>query len=232
MKRIAAVLLVLVASVGSVTSAQAIDCVGVDGADADTPHVVDFTSDWVGNLSERPRSGTYPGGDVWREGTDITQGWIARGEDGRLRAYIQVVELLGIEQNAVFYFRWSYTGSTPAQSKRWVSVRLKAYGSSFSYGFITTSITGGTLYSTVGDTTGTVIPGRPGTLVMDFPTGEGTADWGQPAPGSTLDEPLALSFFSRGSPEQLPPNPTGLRYGFIDLADDTADGDFCETIDI
>jgi len=219
----------------AVTSAHAGCTVPTSEASADAPHVIDLLNDWHG-VATGYEDGTVPGADLYREGIDITKAWIGQDAEGNLTANIEVATLSKIQPNSIFYMLWDYEGSSPERARRFVSARLKGYAEGFTFGsYVINPVTGDPLYYTDGQTTGSVTEGTPGTLSIVIPrtgetlSGSAIADWGAPTPGSLLVNPTAESKFLVGSPESLPPNPSGLRHGFVYEADDTTDAsDICE----
>lgn len=222
----------LLAPLATVASSHAACSVPVNAASSATPHVDDETGDWSG-VATGNEQGTVPGADLYREGIDLTGAWIAQAEDGSLTANIEVATLSTLQPNAIFYMLWHYAGSDAAKELRWVSGRLKGYDVAFTYGYHAENpVTGNPAFITEGNTTGVVQEGSPGVISIDIPAGGSTLsggsndDWGAPAPGSTLTFPTAESRFLLGSPEQLPPNPTNFRHGFVyeaDIADNSCD---------
>jgi hypothetical protein len=107
---------------------------------------------------------------------------------------------------------------------------LKGYGNAFTYGYLGEPNAAGLRpYVTEGDTTGTIAPGPSGEIAIDIPKGGKTLsglsndDWGAPEVGSILDNPVAHAYILGGTPEPLPPNPTNIRRGLLEKADDTQD---------
>lgn len=202
-----------------------------------TPHASDPANDWAGPvLGDGNPNGA---GDVWREGTDIIAAWLHRADDGSMTANVQVANLNLFQPNSIFYILWDYDagGADLHRARRWVSGRLKGYGEAFTYGYHTTNpVTTNLTFFTMGDTTGTFTAGVGGIVSIDIPQGGttlpdpypnapyngqviGNDDWGAPAPGSLLTAFAAETRVLIGSPEPLPPNPTGLRHGQVRLAD-------------
>lgn len=172
-------------------------------------------------------SGTLPYGDVYREGADILSVWLERDGDD-ITAHIRIAELSAAQPNLIVYVLWDYAGSDAVRTRRWASGRLKGYGNVFTYGYFGQGATG-SAFLTDGETTGRIVVGSPGEIVIDLPKG-GTSsvsgvpndDWGAPAAGSTLGNLVAESRILLGSPEPLPPPPP-VRHGFVGVADDTTD---------
>lgn len=218
-------------------SAQAQDCpVGTSEASASNPHVTDPTNDWDGIVLGNG-SATVPAGDVYREGTDITAGWISRAADGSMTANIQVAALSDAQPNAIFYFLWTNGEVDGAPARRWVSARLKGYTTAYSFGNLVASTlpTSSATFKTEGDGTGRLIAAE-NLIQVDLPrggtsfSGYSTDGWGAPEPGSELEEPLVESRILLGSPEPLPSNPAGLRHGFVYEADTTLNGEACNGV--
>lgn len=236
-KIILAAMLVLAAM--PLTAAQASDCpIGTSAASASHPLVTDPSNDWEGVVFGNG-SATVPGGDIYREGTDLTAGWISSAADGSMTANIQVASLSDAQPNAIFYFLWTNGEVGGAPGRRWVSARLKGYTTAYSFGNLVagTLPTSAQTFKTEGDGTGRLIPAE-NLIQIDLPrggtsfSGYSTDDWGAPAAGSELEEPLIEARILLGSPEPLPSNPSGLRHGFVYLADDSLNGETCNgTVD-
>lgn len=200
----------------------------ISDASIDNPHVVDPANDWEGAAFGN-ESATVPAGDVYREGTDVISTWISRDEQGNLFGNIRTGELSEMQPNAIFYLLWTYEGSDPTRSRRFVSARLKGYGMAASYGYHSVNpVTGNPAFITEGETTLKVDPVN-NVLSVAIPrggkttlSGVSTDDWGAPAQGAELAEILAEARLLVGSPEQLPPNPAGYRHGNVYLADNTS----------
>lgn len=226
----------------AVSPAYASHTPGADGCpihlsegSADNPNLTDPANDWEGAVFGNGTA-TVPAGDVYREGTDIVAAWLTRS-GGAMTANIQVATLSELQPNSQFYLLWT-NGVTTANGvevpgRRWVNARLKGYETVFTFGNLVPSSTlptSNSLFRTEGSTTGRLLPGT-NTIQIDVPAtgtslfGEDVAHWGAPAAGSVLDEPLAEARLLAGSPEPLPPNPTGLRHGFVYVADTTANGE-------
>lgn len=198
---------------------------------ASNPNMTDQANDWDGVVTGNGTA-TVPTGDIYREGADITAIWFGRDTAGGIDAHIQVANLSELQPNAIFYFVWTYEGSDATRKERFVSARLKGYTTAYSYGYVAASDipTSSRAYRTEGDTTGRIVAGAPGELVIDIPAGGTTFsggsndDWGAPALGSVLDNPIGSATILAGSPEPLPENPAGLRHGFVQQADITDEG--------
>jgi hypothetical protein len=224
MRRLSLLLLVAVAL--PFGAARASDCsISVDVASASAPHVTDNTNDWGGNVGGTG-AGDAPAGDVYREGTDLTSAWISRSGD-TLTAHLTVANLSEAQPNSIFYVYWTYEGADTTKAVRWVSARLKGYAVGSNYGYVAGSTlpTSSQTLTTVGDASATVAAGTPGRIDIVIPKDGDAADWGAPNPGSTLADIYAESRILAGSPEPLPQNPSGLKYGFVYPADTTIDGD-------
>lgn len=191
----------------------------------DNPNIVDGTGDWNGNLGTNTDA-LVPSGDIYREGTDITKAWINRDAEGAYTAHIQVASLSAMQPNTNFYLLWDYAGSDETKSRRWVSGDIRGYADpEFVFGYMSDDGVTGGRYVTVGTTTGHLVEGPLGEVVIDIPRGGANDDWGAPTAGATLGGLLAEATILLGSPETLPENPAGLKHGFIEIADDTTDAE-------
>jgi len=233
MKMIRTALIVGIAAMLGVVPAHAACPASVDDASAATPHLLDGTNDYPGVVTGS-ESGTVPYADIYREGTDLTNVWLAR-EDGVLRAHIQVQQMAAAQPNSAFYFRWEYVGTDEALKDRFVSAKLKGYGVDYTYGYLgPPNAAGVQSFITEGSTTGALLP-ESSEVIIDLPTtgaslsGAPVTDWGAPAPGSVLGLLVGEARVLIGSPEPLPPNPSGIRSGLVGVADDTTDAiDTCD----
>lgn len=188
------------------------------GGGAETPHLIDSTGDWNGGTGTG--TGLVPAGDVWREGSDVTAAWIAANPDptkpGKYQAHVQIANLQGFEANQVVSFLWKWEGDKPEKVRRYVSASFNGRGVSYSYGYVGTSAAGNGEIHEDGSTTGKIVVGSPGEVVIDIKF----AQMGSPTVGSVLGEPLAETRLLIGAAGT----------GLLSTADDTSDGDGCAEI--
>ena len=197
----------------------------IDDLSASNPLEVDPSNDWNGVVTGNA-SATYPWGEIYREGADITAIWYERDEEGTITAHIQIQNLGDMQPNNNYYFTWTYEGGDELRRQRWVGARLKGYAINYGYGYESTNpVTGNNQYVTEGDTTGSVKTGPNGVISIVLPKGgitfSGVSNdaWGAPEIGGVFTDTAASATILRGSPEPLPPNPAGLRHGFVDEVD-------------
>lgn len=188
--------------------------IALSEATATNAHSTDLANDWDGVVFGNGAA-TVPAGDIYREGTDLTAAWLSLAEDGTLQGNMSVADLgAGNLPNATFYMLWNV--GEGAESLRWASARFKGYEVAYAYGYQTINpVTGNGQFATVGDTTGSIdVEGD--TVIVNLPA---NTAWGSPAAGSTIYGISAETRILLGSPEPLPTNPSGLRHGFVYVAD-------------
>lgn len=224
-RKLAQLALLLVAAVAlagpsaHATHTSSTNCpISVDVASAANPHVSDMTGDWVGLTGD----GNAGLGDLYREGSDLTVGWLSRDANG-LHANIQTATLSDLQVNAVFYFLFDYPISVASQTRHFASARIRGYAPvAYTYGYFgALPGTGTPAFITLGTTTGTLTAGTPGQMSIDIP-----ASSVENAPAGEFFTNLEIS--SRvlvGSPEPLPQPPSPVRHGLVFIADDTLNAD-------
>lgn len=136
MRRLALSACIILGMLGAVP-AQAATC-AFGGGDASDPHLADPSNDYDGLIFGNGQA-LVPYGDLYREGTDLTNIWIdattGTPSTGSYKAKvnIQVVNLAGIESNAVYSVLWDYiddpnTAADDTREKRYVSAHLTERG--------------------------------------------------------------------------------------------------------
>lgn len=212
----------------SVARAEGECAVSVDVAGATDPHLVDPDDDGGGPVTGGPTLL----GDVYREGTNVTAAWLRRDGEGTLSAHVQVQSLSVSQPNAIFYMLWDYEGGDALRRHRFASARLKAVDAAYSYGYFDEAAG---RFATIGDTTGELVPGDAGEVVINLPKeGNGfdrfypddvvpNAHWG--APTDILTNISAESRLLVGSPEPLPP-PAPVRHGYVFEVENSANAFF------
>lgn len=207
----------LVAMAGAVPARANQDC-STAGGSAEAPHLTDGSGDWNGGTGTG--TGLVPAGDVWREGADVLAAWIAKdpAPNGKYQAHIQIANLQNLEANEVINFLWDWAGTTPEQTRRYVSATISGRGGvSYRYGYVGRNATTGTgEINEVGSTSGKIVVGAPGEMIVDLPLNR----MGSPTVGASLENPMAETRLLAGA------SGAGLLY----VADDTSDGDGCLAI--
>lgn len=187
----------------------------VDETSEAKPNAEDPAGDWVG-LTPGARRG-LPWGDAYREGTDILKVWATRGADDTfpIRVHVQVASLGEQQPNSHFSVEWTTGADTQTPVRNWVGVILGGLETRFRYGHIEDDGTiGGQLFATDGPTTGQLLTGTPGTVVIDVPAAAA------PVVGGRMTNFQAATHFLLGSPEPLP-YPLRYKHGLLELIDDT-----------
>lgn len=228
MKRFAIAACLATGLFGAVPS-QAADC-SFGGGSASDPQIVDPTNDFDG-FAFGSGNGLPPYGDVYREGTDLTNLWIdaATGTPGassfKAKVHIAVANLAGIETNAVYYVKWDYvddpnTSADDTRIDRFVSARLTERGALVAeHGYTApdpqTGVTNITPVGTITDATFTT--GPDGGFVIPAPLKSmGNIQPGDELAGVTGEARVLLG--ARGT-------------GLLGIADDTTNADpTCESI--
>lgn len=228
MKRIALMACLVLGLFGAVPS-QAADC-SLGGGDASDPQIVDPVNDFDGAVFGNG-NGLPPYGDVYREGTDLTDLWMdaATGTPGAnsftAKVHIGVANLAGIEFNATYYFLWDNvddpnTAVDDTYIDRYVSARVTERGALVEERGHTAPGTGGVTTITPDGpiTGGSFTTGPGGGFVIPAPL------WrmGKIQPGAELTGITGETRVLLGA------NAAG---GLLGIADDTANADpTCESI--
>lgn len=229
MKRIALATLLAVGAFAALP-AQAVTCSFGGGSEADA-HRADPVNDYDGAVFGNG-SATVPYGDVYREGTDLTNVWVdaPSGTPGtasyKAKVHIRVANLLGAESNANYYFLFDYiddpnTAADDTRIDRFVSARLTERGALIAeYGYTAPDPqTGITLITPTGTITdATFTTGVNGGFTIPAPLRSmGNLQPGTELTGITGEARVLLG--ARGT-------------GLLGIADDTTNAEGCESLTV